>query len=573
VYAYDPRELTELLVAGQLDASFSSTPLRARELESVSLGEAASSVYCGKTHPLFASELLSNERVLAHPFVATCSPRSEVPDDGFPSSLERRIDIFVGQTEVAMQLCLGEPLLAVLPDFAAQPRVLEGRLRRLALPAIPPAQLYATYRSSDHAKRRVAPLVSALREALAHATDVSAGGVEVAIRRSSPRPEAPDDWLALGDTLFLRAEYRAAGRAYEQALERRAADGDLTPLDKARYALRLARMDIRCGRYTDAEATCTEAVRGLVDSDPVAAAALQATISMARCFRGDIRGAEDALEVAKTGIVDDALVGSHADGPRARALVFRAEGNWLLEAGRAREAVVAYERGWKVCVATADAWERSIALFNMAEAASAMGDHDRAKLLFDAAEQEKTEIGDRWGNAYVHGARGAMLVFLQDPEGAVREASAGIQLASDLDDPKLLSMLNTTLGIAHFARDDDAAALRAFRLSLADAERCDARSEAIRAWLGLSAVSLRRRQLAKARAAATKAHALALENGAGAVVGATLFALAEIAAAAGDSEHSAELYRAAFRSGAGRSPALSPFELNGGTSVALLRLA
>jgi DNA-binding transcriptional LysR family regulator len=562
VYAYDVREIPQLLVSGQLDVAFSSSPVQAPRLESVLLGEASTGVYCGAAHPLFRADEPPEDQVLAHAFVVSCAPRTESPDDGFPPGLDRRIEMFVGQADVALQLCLEEPLLAVLPDFVASPMTEQRLLRRLRWPALPPAQLHATFRAAPDVVVRVAPLVDAVREALAGATGVPAD-VKPMVERTTPGDQASDAWLALGDALCLRGEHEAGRTAYLRAREQRAASGALTKLDDARCTLKLAQLAIRRGRYAEAEALGREGLLRLEGTEPVAGATLQAIVCMARCFRGDAAGAEKWLSHARGGVSDDAVVKTHPDGARARAFVFRAEGNWLIETGRAREAVVAYERGWTLCDGIGDAWERSIALFNMAEAWSGAGEYERARALLDAAERDKKEIGDRWGQAYVRGARAALLVLLEDAPAAVVEATAGLQLAAELEDPKLLSMLDATLGVALFACDDSAASLRAFRLALADAERCDARKEAIRAWLGLCALELRRKKKTAARRAAAKAHALALDNGSPSLVGITLFALADVAIADGQPRRAAELYRAAFRSSAGRSPALSPFDLSG----------
>jgi tetratricopeptide (TPR) repeat protein len=89
-------------------------------------------------------------------------------------------------------------------------------------------------------------------------------------------------------------------------------------------------------------------------------------------------------------------------------------------------------------------------------------------------------------------------------------------------------------------------AQRAFRFALRDAERCDARVDAMRALLGLCGVQLRRGKIPAAKAYAEKAHSLAREGDARPELAWALYALGEVASALDQPAEAASFYRAAF---------------------------
>ncbi|MEP7121632.1 MAG: LysR family transcriptional regulator [Byssovorax sp.] len=446
VYAEGLADVAELLRSGRLDVSLSENPVEAAGLESTRLGEGSVGVYCGRAHPLFNRGAPSSAEVIAHPFVC-CSPRAGVPPESVPGDEERHDAILVGQLEVAIDICIEGRLLAILPDCAVRAEVSYGVLRRLAVPGLPSVPLYATFARTEGATRRAAPVVAAVRAALARAL---ARGLDAESPRSARcllgPPPPPEAWLAPAEALFLRAEYDAARLAYEQARAQRGAEGRLSPLDNTLYAQRMAQMAIVRGQYAEAEDGCVGALRGLGASEPILRAMLAATASLACGFQGNDARAEEWLEDARAHASAWEARAADLDGvwARGRMLVFRAEGNHFLARGRARAAAAAYERGYRVCAATGDAWERSIALFNMAEAWGRAGDLERAEALLDEAAREKSDIGDRWGSAYVHGVRAGILMLRQDRSSAARDLDLGRKLASTLDDPRLRSLLDVT---------------------------------------------------------------------------------------------------------------------------------
>jgi tetratricopeptide (TPR) repeat protein len=309
---------------------------------------------------------------------------------------------------------------------------------------------------AQSAATHVTPVVEAVRAALATTVD-RASAPASGTPRASQRMET-DAWLAPGDALVRHVEYEAARWAYQAARAQRSAGGALSALDEARYEQRLAQLAILRGLYAQAESRCVGALRALDPWNPIAAAMLEATASLARCFHGDAKGAAEWLDLSRARVSDQTAWSGHPDGARVCALVHRAEGNHLMAAGLAPLAALAYERGLRLCDAKEDAWEHSIALFNTAEALSRTGDLARAEALLDAALRVKTDIDDRWGRAYVHGVRATILVERREPALAARELSVSLELAGTLDDPRLLSMLEATQ--RHVRLDPDGAALR-----------------------------------------------------------------------------------------------------------------
>jgi DNA-binding transcriptional LysR family regulator/tetratricopeptide (TPR) repeat protein len=545
VYGYDVEEATDLVRTGQLDVVFSSSRIEASDLSTTFLGETANGVYCGTGHPLFSSTTVRAEDVLQHPFVASCSPIDGKPNDSFLPNVDRRVDLYVHQSHVMLELCAAGHLLAVLPDFVAVRHVQAGALRRLPFPTLPSSPLFATSSVSEAKHERVRLVIEQVGRQLAENVARPPGG-----RAEEPRQESGDetrrggegDWLEMGDELLLHGEYAAAQRAYDAAYRARRADGASSASDDARYALATARVLTRRGRYRDAETVCESA---LERADAPISAALEATVSMARCFRGDFVHAKESLERAR-GHAVAATARGHREGQRALALVLRAEGNLLLETDRVREAIAAYEKCVTTSESCGDLWELSIALFNLGEAYASAGDVERAMQLLDAAYRRKQEIGDQWGQAHVHLVRARISAERDDHTAALSELGKGLQLATKLMDPKLTAALNTSIGRARLLLGEHEEAQRAFRFALRDAERCDARVDVLHALLGLCFVHLQRGKVALAKGYADRAQTLAREGDTRPELARCLYALGEIASAQDRSSEAASYYRAAF---------------------------
>jgi tetratricopeptide (TPR) repeat protein len=346
----------------------------------------------------------------------------------------------------------------------------------------------------------------------------------------------------MGDELLLQGEYAAAQRAYDSAYRARRKAGLASATDDARHGLAVANVLARRGRYGEAQAACE---RVLPRADAAIAAALEATVSLTACYQGEFARAKESLERAR-GHAVAAYARSVDDSARAWALVHRAEGNLLLETGRVREAVDAYEKSAMESETARDEWEQSIALFNLGDAHAVAGDVERATRLLDEAYRKKCAIGDRWGQAHVRHVRAAIALGRGDLAVALAELSAGLQLATALADPKLSAALNNSLGHARAQLGEHDEAQRAFRFALRDAERCDARVDAMRALLGLCKVQLGRGKTAAAKGYAERAHSLARDGGPPPELARALYALGEVASAQERPGNAASFFRAAF---------------------------
>jgi DNA-binding transcriptional LysR family regulator/tetratricopeptide (TPR) repeat protein len=547
VYGYDTEEAVDLVRSGQLDVVFASARIEESDLATTFLGETSNGIYCGRKHPLFSSVVVQPDAVLQYPFVASCSPSDGKPNDSFLPNVDRRVDLYVHQGHVMMDLCVGGHLLAVLPDFVAEPHVEDGALRRLPFPTLPSTPLFAICAGAEAQHERVRVVIEQVGRLLAETLPRPPlpprpldGADRCPTSPDSPSREGDADWLAMGNELLVHGEYAAAQRAYDSAYRERRNAGAASALDDGRYALAIANVLMRRGRYPEAEKACE---RALGSADATLAAALEATVSLSRCYRGDFSQAKESLERARGHAVAAA---ARSDGDGAWALVERAEGNLLLETDRVREAILAYEKCIAACEAGSDEWERSIALFNLGEACAVANDVERATRFLDQAYTKKQELGDRWGRAHVHHVRARIAIGREDFAKALEELRAGLQLATELADPKLSAALNNALGRTRTCLGEPEEAQRAFRFALRDAERCDARVDAIRALLGLCGVQLRRGKISAAKGYAEKAHSLARAGDARPELARALYALGEVASAQDRPVDAASFYRAAF---------------------------
>jgi DNA-binding transcriptional LysR family regulator len=559
VYGYDHEEAIRLLRAGKLDVVFDSTRSEESDLVTTFLGDTANGVYCGREHPLFAGNGAEQRELLSHGFVVTCSPSDDRATDAFPSGVPRLVKMYVHQTSVALEACLNGSLLAVLPEFAARGFVRQGELRRLVFDGLLPTGLYATYARIHARDARVCGVVEAVAEARAAAVEQAVREDATSLRPVARLPaqtgihDHDDAWLASGEALFTRGELQAARVAYDEALASRRVKEGASTVDGARHMLCISRLLVSEGKYEEVERRCEETLLRLGGADPHLAALLGATAALACSFRGDEVRARAALDRARKVAIEEVGHGGRAFH-RMRALVQRAEGNLLVVCGRPHDALQAYREGADAAAAGDDTWEHSIALFNLAEAYVMLGDGGRAKELLDAATREKETIGDRWGLAHVHQLRARVELSDQRPERAIEEIRLALQLAVGLTDPRLISTCNATLGEAHLASGDHEEAQRAFDLARDDAERCGARAEIIRAWVGLSATDLGRAKHASAKRWAKKALELAREGGGRLALATTLATLADVASGEDRHPEAAALYRDALAARLGRAP-------------------
>src|SRR5690606_13555020 len=127
----------------------------------------------------------------------------------------------------------------------------------------------------------------------------------------------------------------------------------------------------------------------------------------------------------------------------------------------------------------------------------------------DQAYVEKATIGDRWGLGYVHHARFRVHFDQGRIDVARREARAGLVLAREVSDPKLIAMLEVASGRLAFRerRFEEAAALAVRAI---DAARpCGARAELVLGLILQAHASLAMERLDDAIAHASEARSLA----------------------------------------------------------------
>jgi tetratricopeptide (TPR) repeat protein len=261
----------------------------------------------------------------------------------------------------------------------------------------------------------------------------------------------------------LHGEYDAAERAYRAALLQRRASGCLAPGEETDVLLRLARVLLHAGCYAEAQQVC-ERARRFAPVRELQAISL-AMLALTHCYTGCLDRVDDSIAEAR-----DLLRRRNGENLprrlRAEALIGRAAGNLASARSNFGAAAAAYRRAARICSALDDRWEHSIALYNLADAALGQGKTADAFRLLDRAGSEKRAIGDTWGLAYVHHARARAHLVRVQARPALDEASTGLELALRVADPKLVALLNVTLGRAHQANGDLVGAQRSLELAV-----------------------------------------------------------------------------------------------------------
>lgn len=133
------------LLSGKLDVAFQEVSVQHRSLVTRVVGNLGRSVYCGRRHPLYLAEELTTAALQEAEFVTPPAGTDGVAPDGWPAELERKVALIVDQLRVGLELCVDQPLLAVLPDVLAETRGKD--LRRLGTVPIPATPVYAIYRT------------------------------------------------------------------------------------------------------------------------------------------------------------------------------------------------------------------------------------------------------------------------------------------------------------------------------------------------------------------------------------------------------------------------------------------
>jgi len=523
----DGAEAAHLLLAGDLDLVLCSDPLPMKGLSTEFLGQFSNGVYCGLGHPLFLDPTAGAESVLRHRFV-DCFPRMSA----WPAKVPRRIGLYVEHEDTALELCLGGEYLAVLPDAVAHPHVQRGVLRRLRVSGVSASPLHLYWRNGDESQERIAAVVSALRRYLQ-----SSGAIARETHRIRSDEPAEDAWR-LGDSLLVRAEYRAAQRAYRAALSRMAGSAH----ERVDYLLRQGRIALMLARYAEASRCYRQVLASELAADQSAIA--ESMLAIMHCYRGELSRAEAAILRARA-FLETAMSNSKVQGRRATVAVARAEGTLSVLRGKPLDGARYYLRGAEAAKALSDGWEHSIALGNIADAYLHARKVDSALQYFDQAASEKKAIGDRWGMCYLHHGRAFIFFERGQFDRALREAAEGLNLAIGVSDLKLVAMLDILLGRAHLAVSDLKSARRAFRFALTAATRCKARYEIIQANIGLTSVELKKGDLRAALDRANEARALAASTGSKEAIATTLATCAEVHTRRSSEKEARELFRSA----------------------------
>ena len=330
----------------------------------------------------------------------------------------------------------------------------------------------------------------------------------------------------IGDKLLVEGEYEAAKDAFEAAHTERRLSGRTDIQDECNYLLRLANLAHKLGRYDDAIQHCDQGLELLNDQSPLTAARLMAAAGLACTSAGRFDDAADWIGRA----LDRLEEVEHRTGERTRveASLYRTQGNMHVGRGRPVKAIAAYEKSLELVDPRVDAWEHSIALFNVGEACTLAGDYERAMRFLGEAFAAKSRINDRWGLSYTHAMRSRIHFDFGELEAASVEATAGLELGQAIHDPKLCSIHRTLLGRIHLALGQVDKAQPLLRQALSDGISCDAIPEVIDAHLQLADLHVLRDQLQQAADAARAALDLAAASGSTSARGRALLSLGRI---------------------------------------------
>jgi tetratricopeptide (TPR) repeat protein/tRNA A-37 threonylcarbamoyl transferase component Bud32 len=350
---------------------------------------------------------------------------------------------------------------------------------------------------------------------------------------------------AIGDRLLMEGSYKAARDAFEAAHATRVEAGDADTRSEAEHMLRLANVAHKLGSYDEALAHCHNGLALLGDGLPMLAARLAASAGLACTSAGRFDDAADWIgraldQLEEVGFEDPKR-------PFVEAMIRRTQGNMLVGRGRPSEAIGTYAKSLALLDQETEPWEHSIALYNSGEACTRAGDYDRAMDHLDEASAAKSQIGDRWGLAYVHAMRAQIHLDRDDVEAAAKDAATGLDLSRAISDPKLCAMNGTLLARVHLRRGEHERAEQLLESALDDAAACDAIPEVIEAQVRFSELLVQQNDL---DLAADSAHiALDLSAGAGsrAARGSALVALGCVDSAAGRFDSAARRFERAAK--------------------------
>jgi DNA-binding transcriptional LysR family regulator len=137
-------DLVVELRTGRCDIVFQEAPLHAKDLRTLTVGAIARSIYCGRQHPWFGRDEVSEGELMRAAFVAPPRLADGSCPDGWPADRPRCVAVTVDQLRVGVDLCRDGPWLAVLPDLLA--KRYGGELQRLPFAFVLPSQVHAICR-------------------------------------------------------------------------------------------------------------------------------------------------------------------------------------------------------------------------------------------------------------------------------------------------------------------------------------------------------------------------------------------------------------------------------------------
>lgn len=482
------------LLDGSLEVHFTTQRVTAQGCVSTYIGSLRRKVYAPSSHPLLQGERSpSTEQVLASAFVAPRALRKLGSAGKEPLSRATNIHGFIARDELALTLVLSQDLMAVLPQCEAQPFERKGVLREVEFAAIRAVPLFAVWCPERASASRVEPLLERLQHERGTSKQASA---------KAGRPIV-DGWLRAGDTLCESGQLAAGELAYRHAYQARGENNSTD--DFARYAERVARLMLVRGRYREVVEIALLALGREIGS-PMLAAQLAASISMARSSQGRLPAAqawaERASELAS-------LRAPIEEQQRARAYLCRSMGNLLMTTGLSARAVIEFERGQKLCQTLGDAWEHSIATYNLAEAHARLSEFEQAEHLLDRALHEKVGLGDGWGQAHVLLLHVNLLLATGRATSATAQLNQARHLAKDSNDSKLLASIELAYASDALSRGLAAIGLEAARAARAFAAQSDSSSARVRSETMLAIAASRAQKPKLALKAVQRARSIA----------------------------------------------------------------
>jgi DNA-binding transcriptional LysR family regulator len=169
-----PTDANNLLVRGKLEVAFYYEEVTAEDVIVERLGQLGASVYCGRSHPLFARRKVTRQDILAEPFSVPRVGESGRVRDGWPTEVPRKIGMRIELLRSNLVVSLSGTLLTVLPDVTAAPHVAVGELRRLPAIELPPIDVFVARHQATLGRRPAEQVIEAVKRQIVEATQPKA---------------------------------------------------------------------------------------------------------------------------------------------------------------------------------------------------------------------------------------------------------------------------------------------------------------------------------------------------------------------------------------------------------------